>query len=133
MSIEYDILMDKKLILAEGSGSVTGSDVTKHLDALAADDRYTAPMKKLVDYRTIESIGIFSEEAYLIAQKKKDYANIFTGERCAFVSPGDLTYGTSRVHQSLVDGSDFNTEVFRRIDDALDWFDVTLDLEYKNG
>ncbi|MBU0991802.1 MAG: hypothetical protein KJ737_04840 [Proteobacteria bacterium] len=129
MSIEYDILIDKKLILAVGSGVVTGSDVTKHLEALAADARYTSPMKKLVDYRMIDSIRILPEEAYSIAQKKKDYAHIFFGERCAFVSPRDLAFGTSRVHQALVDGADINTEVFRSIDDAMDWLGVKLDLE----
>ena len=127
MSIAYDIIMDKKLVLAKGSGVITGSDVIRHLDALAADDRYKAPMKKLVDYRTIDSIRISLEEAYSIAQKKIKLASIFTGERCAFVSPADVTYGSSRVHQALVDGAGLNTAVFRRLEDALEWLDVTLD------
>ena len=128
MPIEYDIIEDKQLILAKGSGVVTGSDVIRHLDALAADDKYTMPMKKLVDYRTIDSIRISSEEADFIAQKKKSLINKFTGERCAFVSPEDLTYGTSRVCQALVDSADLNTAVFRRIEEALEWLDVTLDM-----
>ena len=131
MPIEYDIIEDKQLILAEGSGVVTGSDVIRHLDTLAADDRYTMPMKKLVDYRTIDSIRISSEEADLIAQKKKSLINKFTGEKCAFVSPEDLTYGTSRVHQALVESADINTAVFRRIEEALEWLDVTLDMTHE--
>ena len=129
MPIEYDIIEDKQLILAKGSGVVTGSDVIRHLDTLAADDKYTMPMKKLVDYRTIDSIRISSEEAGLIAQKKS-LINKFTGERCAFVSPEDLTYGTSRVHQALVESADINTAVFRRIEEALEWLDVTLDMNH---
>jgi len=128
MPIEYDIIEDKQLILAKGSGVVTGSDVIRHLDTLAADDKYTMPMKKLVDYRTIDSIRISSEEADLIAQKKKSLINKFTGERCAFVSPVDLTYATSRVHQALVDSADLNTAVFRRMEEALEWLDVALDM-----
>ena len=62
-----------------------------------------------------------------IALKKDTFSDKFQGERCAFVSPGDITYGTSRVHQSLVDSSDINTAVFRQIEKALDWLDVTLD------
>jgi len=49
MPIEYDIIVDEKLVLAKGSGVITGSDVIGHLEALAKDDRYKAPMKKLVD------------------------------------------------------------------------------------
>ncbi|HAM51627.1 MAG TPA: hypothetical protein DCP92_13435 [Nitrospiraceae bacterium] len=131
MPIEYDIIMDKQLVLAKGSGVITGIEVIRHLDALALDDRYKAPMKKLVDYRTIDSISITSEEAYLIARKKKKLARIFTGERCAFVAPGELTYDSSRVHQALLYGSGLNTEVFRRIEDALKWLDVTLDMNHE--
>jgi len=131
MPIEYDIIMDYKLILAKGSGVITGIDVIRHLDALAADNRYKAPMKKLVDYRTIDSIRISMNEAYSIAQKKIKLASIFKGERCAFVSPMDLSYASSRVHQALVDGTGLDTAVFRSIEDALEWLDVTLDINHE--
>ena len=131
MPIEYDIIMDNKLILAKGSGVITGIDVIRHLDALAADNRYKAPMKKLVDYRTIDSIRISMNEAYSIAQKKIKLASIFKGERCAFVSPMDLSYASSRVHQALVDGTGLDTAVFRSIEDALEWLDVTLDINHE--
>jgi len=131
MPIEYDIITDKKLVLAKGSGVITGIDVIRHLDALAVDDRYKAPMKKLVDYRTIDSIRISLKEAYSIAQKKIKLASVFSGERCAFVSPTDVTYGSSRVHQALVDGAGLKTAVFRRIEDALEWLGVNLDMNHE--
>ena len=131
MPIEYDIIGDKQLVLAKGSGVVTGNDVIRHLDRLAADNRYKVPMKKLVDYRSIDSINISPEEAEEIAQKKQTLSSTFRGERCAFVSPGDLTYGISRVHQALVDSTEVDTKVFRRIEDAIDWLDITLDM--RNG
>jgi hypothetical protein len=128
MPIEYDIIEDKQLVLAKGSGEVTGIDVIRHLDRLAADDRYKAPMKKIVDYRSIDSINITPEEAVTIALKKDSFSSKFHGEKCAFVSPGDLTYGTSRVHQSLVESDDIGTAVFRQIVEALNWLEVTLDM-----
>ena len=131
MSIEYDIMMDKKLVLAKGCGVITGTDVMEHLDALAMDDRYKAPMKKLVDYRTIDSIRISQEEAYSIARMKIRLASTFTGERCAFVSPKDDSYSSSRVHQALVNGIGLSTQVFRHMEDALKWLDVTLDKNHE--
>jgi hypothetical protein len=128
MSIEYDIIEEKRLVVAKGSGVVTGIDVINHLDRLAADDRYVAPMKKLIDYRSIESINISSEEAVTIALKKDTFSNKFSGEKCAFVSPEDLTYATSRVHQSLADNTCISTAVFKQIEEALKWLDVTLDM-----
>jgi hypothetical protein len=131
MSIEYDIITNKKLVLAKGCGVITGSNVIDHLAALAMDERYKAPMKKLIDYRTIDSLRISSEEAYSIARMKIKLSGTFTGERCAFVSPKDDSYSSSRVHQALVDGIGLDTEVFRRIEDALEWLDVTLDKNHE--
>ena len=127
MPIEFNIIEDQKLVVAKGSGVITGIDVIKHLDSLAADDRYQSPMKKIVDYRSIENINISPDEAVKIALKKDTLSKKFRGEKCAFVSPEDATYGSSRVHQSLVDSSDIDTAVFREIGKAINWLNVTLD------
>lgn len=42
------------------------------------------------------------------------------------MSPGDLTYGSSRVHQMLIEGVDINIEVFRRFGEAMEWLNITL-------
>lgn len=63
-----------KLVLAKGSGVITGTDVMEHLTTLAMDDRYEAPMKKLVDYRNVDSIRISPEEGYSIARMKVRFA-----------------------------------------------------------
>ena len=114
-------------MVAKGSGVVTGIDVINHLDSLAADARYAAPMKKIIDYRSIDSINISPEDAVTIALKKDTFSKKFNGEKCAFVSPEDITFGSSRVHQSLIDNTSINTAVFRQIEKALNWLDVTLD------
>jgi len=121
MPIKYDIIKGKNIIMAVGCGVVTAEDIISHLESLAKNDSYISPMKKIVDYRTIESISISPDEAELIAQRKKGLSTKFSGEKCAFVSPGDLTYGSSRVHQALVYGVDINTAVFRSFDEAMEW------------
>ena len=128
MPIEYDIIDDKQLVLAKGSGVVTASDIIGHLDSLAVDNRYNSPMKKLVDYRFIEDMNITPDEASEIANKKLTYMSIFRGEKCVFVTPEDFSYGTSRVHKALSEGTNASTEVFRRFEDALDWLNITLDM-----
>ena len=128
MPIDFDILEDKKIVVAKGSGEVTGEDVLNHLDMLASDARYSAPMKKIIDYRDIVSLDISPEDAVTIALKKDTFRKEFRGEKCAFVSPGNATYNTSRIHQSLVNSSDINTAVFKKAEEALAWLDVTLDL-----
>jgi hypothetical protein len=129
MPIEYEIVESKKLVIAKGTGVITCNDVLRHLDDLSNDNTYIAPMKKLVDYRDISDIQLSSEEARTIADRKKALIKIFYREKCAFVAPEDITFGTSRVHEALTAGVDMYTEVFRNIDDALNWLDVKLDKE----
>lgn len=133
MPIKYDIIEEQKLILATGYGVVTANDVISHLDSLATEKKYIAPMKKLVDYRTIEGIIISPDEADIIARRKDELHNKFSNEKCAFISPGDLTFGTARVHQALVESVDINTAVFRTIEEALEWLDITQDVNQENG
>ena len=127
MPIDYKIYEDKKLVLATGHGVITAAEVIAHLDAVAADERYQSPMKKLVDYRDVENIEGSINEQRAIAWKKKQHHERFAGEKCAFVSPKDVIFGTTRMHESLVNETDYNMNVFRNIDDALAWLDVTLD------
>lgn len=105
MAIEYEIIEDKRLVIAKGSGVVTGNDVISHLETLAADERYVAPMKKIVDYSSIDSIRQSNEEVIIVARKKEALERKFAGEKCAFVSPADLTFGIARVHQALIDST----------------------------
>jgi hypothetical protein len=127
MPIRYEILKNTNIIFAVGHGVVTAQDVLDHLGKLAEDNGYKAPMKKLVDYRSIESIRISAPEAEIIAKKKKELAATFAKEKCAFVAPGDLAYGTSRVHQVLIESANIDTEVFRSIGEALEWLNITVD------
>ena len=130
MPIDYEIIEDKKLVLAKGVGTISGKDVIGHLEDLSKDDRYIAPMKKLIDYRLVDGITILSDEASTIAQLKSKLSAAFKGEKCAFVSPEDLTYGLSRVHQALIDSCfDLSTEVFRNVEEATGWLEVILDDE----
>jgi hypothetical protein len=130
MPIDYEIIEDKKLFLAKGIGTISGNDVIRHLEELSEDDKYVAPMKKLIDYRLVEKLSILYGQAMKIAQLKRELSSVFKGKKCAFISPGDLTYRTSRVHQSLIDDCpDLSTEVFRSVEETLDWLKVKLDHE----
>lgn len=131
MAIEYEIIEEKHLVIAKGTGVVTGDDVINHLNTLAADARYVAPMKKLVDYRAIESMKQSHGQILMISQKKQTLEDRFAGERCALVAPKDLTFGIARMHQSFINTPALDIEVFRRIEDALAWLDVELGLEAK--
>jgi len=130
MPIEYEIIESQRLIIAKGSGVITGEEILDHLETLANDYRYISPMKKLVDYRLVDNIAVSTDEQWQIADRKKDLNPKFDGEKCAFISPKDINFGQSRVHQALVEGYNLSTEVFRSVKDALSWLDVMLDDDF---
>ena len=130
MPIEYEIIESQRLIIAKGSGVITGEEILDHLETLANDYRYISPMKKLVDYRLVDNIAVSTDEQWQIADRKNDLNTKFDGEKCAFISPKDINFGQSQVHQALVEGYNLSTEVFRSVKDALSWLDVMLDDDF---
>lgn len=132
MPITYEIGSENRLVLVTGTGTITGRDVLGHLRELSDDPGYSAPMLKLVDYRNVKDLQITPNEAVTIASTKEGLQQKFKDERCAFISPGDATYGISRVHHALIDSADITTAVFRLAEDALGWLGLPLDFPIKS-
>ena len=132
MTVEYKIIEEKKLVIVKALGTVTDKEILDYLDNLASDERYIAPMKKLVDFSLTEKVAKTYVGAVDVANRKKRHNEKFIGEKCAFVAPSDLTYGMSRMHQALMEETGGNIEVFRRIEQALEWLDVQLDKSLEN-
>jgi len=124
MPIEYDIDEHRRLVLVTGTGVVTHDDVLEHLAELSEDDRYQAPMKKLIDYRDVSDIQISTDASVVIAATKKKLSERFAGEKCAFVASKDAVFGTARVHEARVEGAGISTSVFRDIEAAMTWLEV---------
>lgn len=128
MPLKYDIIEDLNLVLAVGKDIISFTELMDHLEQLSDDPRYKKPMKKLVDYRKVDSIQMSSSESETFAQKKAGLGDVFIGEQCAIVAPVDPAYGMARVHDSLIDYKEpgISTSVFRDWDEALAWLNVKL-------
>ena len=73
MPLKYKIIKSKNIVYVIGSGFITFSELMRHIDELAHDPDYKAPMKKLVDYRNIESLDLSMNESEIFAQKKQNW------------------------------------------------------------
>lgn len=127
MPIRYKIIESKKLVYAVGSGLLTLPDLLGHLDDLAADPQYKAPMNKIVDYRKATIKKLTMNEADIFTYKKARLKKLFLGEKCAIVTNTDVDFGMSRVHGTKIEKADIDTMTFRDINKALDWLDVQID------
>jgi hypothetical protein len=68
MALKYKIIKSKKTVYVFGSGDITFSELMHHIDELAQDQDYKAPMKKLVDYRAIKDLDLSMTESEIFAQ-----------------------------------------------------------------
>ena len=129
MPLEYKINEEKKLVHVTGWDIITFSELLSHINELSKDPRYKKPMKKLIDYRQVNNVDLSLSLSESFAQVKAELSDSFSGEKCAIVAPKDVTFGTARIHDSLIEMKEPNieTEVFREFDQALDWLDIVLD------
>ena len=127
MPIKYKIFPDKKIVYALGTGEITFNDLLLHIEELAKDPNYKAPMKKIVGYRNSTLSKLTTEEANKFTNKKSQLKDIFQNEMCAFVTHADLDFGLSRVHGAHIESSNITTNVFRSIEDAFIWLGVELE------
>ncbi len=129
MALKYKILKNIKTVYVIGDGVITFSELMEHLDKLAHDPDYEAPMKKLVDYRKIKDIELSKNESDIFAYEKAKRKDIFSGEKCAIVAPFDSSFGIARVHDTLIGLKEPNiiTMVFRDFNKALEWLGIKFD------
>ncbi|MBI5665285.1 MAG: hypothetical protein HZC49_09440 [Nitrospirae bacterium] len=129
MSLKYKIIKSIKTVYVIGQGVISFTELMDHINKLAQDQDYNAPMKKLVDYRTIKSLDLSMSESEAFAQEKAKHNDIFSGERCAIVTPLDSNFGMARVHDALIGLKDpeINTMVFRDFNKAQEWLGINFD------
>lgn len=129
MALKYKIINSIKTVYVIGQGVITFTELVDHINKLAHDQDYNAPMKKLVDYRTIESIDLSTSESEIFAHEKAQLNDTFSGEQCAIVAPLDSSFGMARVHDALIGlkDPDIDTMVFRDFDKAKEWLGIDVD------
>jgi len=129
MALKYKIIKSKKIVYVIGNGVITFSELIRHIDELAQNPDYKAPMKKLVDYRNIESLDLSMSESEIFAQRKAELDDIFSGEKCAIVDTFDSSFGMARVHDTLIGlkNPNIDTMVFRDFIKAQEWLGIKLD------
>ena len=124
MPLRYKIIANKRLVYVVGTEIVTIDDLVENIKELSEDPLYTAPMRKLVDYRRLEKIELSMKESEIFAQEKERRKRVFDHEQCAIVAPKDVNFGIARMHTSLMNQSTMTAKVFRDLEDARAWLGI---------
>lgn len=126
MPVVYSIIASQKLVYARLTGTVDAAALARHFKELSQDDRYIAPMKKLVDCRFCGDYQVSTAEEQKLASLKEIFAEKFQNERCAIVAPSNLLYGSNRAFQEQSFDSAITTMVFRNMNDAITWLQIDI-------
>jgi hypothetical protein len=117
MPCGYTIDLARSLVLSRGWDVVMDRELLAHVRILTADPRFARDFRQLADLRDVTDVQI---TASTIREMVK--LNPFgAGARRAVVVTNDVVFGMARMYQILTDESPDELQIFRKVDDALQW------------
>jgi hypothetical protein len=96
---------------------VTDQELLAHVRALTIDPRFARDFRQLVDLRDVTSVQITASCIREMVRLNPYGA----GARRAVVVTNDVVFGMARMYQILSDESPDELQIFRKMDDALQW------------
>ncbi len=114
----YKIDKENRLVMTTGSGTVTVADALAHQEKLLRDPDFDPTFSQLLDFSHVTKIEVNSEHIRRIAQN-----SVFSPvSRRAILVNNDTAFGLARMFAILRESAgDNGIEVFRNLDDALEW------------
>ena len=120
--IRYRILPELGLILVVPSGTTNEGEIISMSKRLRTDPDFSQGYDALVDTTHLEHPPR-SEELCRLAEPRSKTVGPDT--KLAVIAPADITFGTSRMHQTLAESRNpFHMQVFRHRSAALEWLSV---------
>jgi len=120
MPIRYDIDRTDRVVYLTAEGRGTHGDFEDLIDRLAEDEDFQPGMRLLCDYSKFE-FNLPADEVEEISQQMRRLSPAFTDCRLALISAGDLEYGLMRMFTLLSSEAEFETRVFRKLENAREW------------
>jgi hypothetical protein len=114
---EYQIDVERKLVVSRAWGALTDDDVREHYRALRADPLFDPTYRQLIDMT-----GITADLVDITTKRRESQRQIFTpGVRRAWVASQDYTFGMARMYAVAAEGQGQNIGVFRARSEAEEW------------
>ena len=127
MPIEYQIVHERRLVMAQGRGTLTGLDVFGYQRNVWSLPE-VAGYDELMDMTQVEDIALPSTQRVReLARLSAEMDARSTTSRFAIVAPSEFAFGLGRLYEifrSLDDRSTKQVEVFRSLDEALEFLDI---------
>ena len=111
----------KRVIHFRVSGVLTDGEVLRVRETVRVAPGFDPDFAQLFDMTDTENIDLTAEAVRGLAT-----ASVFSARaRRAFVAPSDFQYGMARMFAIHSETSGYRVEIFRTVDEALDWLERT--------
>jgi hypothetical protein len=101
-------------------GAVTDRELLAHVRALTADPRFARNFRQPADRRDVTDVQVTASTIREMVRLNPFGA----GARRALVITSDVVFGMARMYQILRDESLDELQIFRKMDDALQWLGI---------
>jgi hypothetical protein len=116
----YTIDLARSLVLTRGWDLVMEREILAHVRALIADPRFARNFHQLIDLRDVTNVQFTASTVEELVRLNPFGA----GARRAVVITSDVVFGMARMYQILSDESPDELQIFRKMDDALQWLGI---------
>lgn len=122
MPISTAFTRDGAGLLRTVQGTVTGADFVAAETALLSEQQTIAKLRyALLDFGDATEFSATADEVRLIAKRDAELAALNSQVAVAIIAPRDVQFGMSRMWEVFVDGSGWETAVFRDSASAVAW------------
>lgn len=120
MPIEWDQDPESQLVVVEVVGKVPAGAYLALWDELIADPRIEPGPRIVADFSAVE-VTQTGADVRGVAAGAMRFKDFMAGGRMAIVATQQASFGLARMYATLVEGLDFEVQVFRDYDEAREW------------
>jgi hypothetical protein len=117
MPSDYEIDLDKQILLGRVWGVWTMQDVNEFRERAASDPDFSAQMAQLVDLADVTDIDLAVRDMVALGSSTP----LGSQARRAYVAPSSAVFGMIRAYQATADEAGTHTRVFRSMKEARAW------------
>jgi hypothetical protein len=121
MAYTYEIDADRRLVIATFSPDANLADADRLITDLHADPRHSLEFDRVYDCRAVTRLPPLSELRAVAELFRRRVDPAVAARRAIVVPPSGAAYGLSRMLQALLDLAGIELNIFKELDDAVDW------------
>jgi hypothetical protein len=121
MAYTYEIDVDRRLVIATFSADANLADAEQIMAEVHADPRHSVDFDRVYDCRAVTRLPPLSELRAVAELFRRRVDPTVRARRAIVVPPSGAAYGLSRMLQALLDLAGIELNIFKELDDAVDW------------